>query len=287
MISRRIQMLVDYHVHPDYSLDAEGTIDEYCRRALAIGLDEICFTTHHDIFSSRRGIDMVAKVRRRLKKMNPNWLESYFDEIDRARKAYSESGLKVKIGVEVDYYPDLEDETRNDLSGYPFDYILGSVHCLDHICITHPKEYLKYFKDRTASELCEEYYFVLREAVRSGIFDVMAHLDIYRWYGTEYYGEEALSSYYGLADHILDLMVKNGIGLEINASAFRRGDNEPYPSIGLLKKGMQKGIKVFTVGSDCHRIIDLGRDIERALYVAQKLGIRVHTFSERKVKRTF
>jgi len=286
MISRGIQMLADYHVHPDYSLDAEGTIDEYCRRALAIGLDEICFTTHHDIYSPRRGIDMVVNVRRRLKSMNPNWLESYFDEIDRARKAYSESGLRVKAGIEVDYYTDLENEIRNDLSGYPFDYILGSVHCLDHICITNPKDYRKCFKDRTASELCEEYYSVLKEAVRSGIFDVMAHLDIYRWYGTEYYGKEALSSYYGLADPILDLMVKNGIGLEINASAFRRGDNEPYPRVGLLKKGMQKGIKVFTVGSDCHRIIDLGRDIKRALYVAQKLGIRVTTFSERKVERT-
>lgn len=282
-----IRMLVDYHIHPNYSLDAEGSINEYCRRALVIGLDEICFTTHHDINPGGRNEGIVARVKDKLVPMDSNWLESYFEEINRAKEAYSESGLRVKIGVEVDYYLDFEDEIRKNLSGYPFDYILGSVHCLDHTGITNRREYRQCFKDRTARELCEEYYSVLKEAVRSDIFDVMAHLDIYRWYGTEYYGKEAFSSGYGLAEPILELMAKNGIGLEINTAAFHRGDSEPYPSIRLLKKSMQKGVKIFTVGSDCHRVSDLGRDIERALGLANKFGFRIHTFFERKIERTF
>jgi len=40
--------LVDYHVHPDYSLDATGSVQEHCRRAVELGLAEICFTTHFD-----------------------------------------------------------------------------------------------------------------------------------------------------------------------------------------------------------------------------------------------
>ena len=48
---------VDYHVHPDYSLDATGTIDEYCDRALELGLKQICFTTHYDSDPFREKID--------------------------------------------------------------------------------------------------------------------------------------------------------------------------------------------------------------------------------------
>ena len=40
--------LPDYHVHPDFSFDAKGTIDEFCETAIKKGLTEICFTTHYD-----------------------------------------------------------------------------------------------------------------------------------------------------------------------------------------------------------------------------------------------
>ena len=40
--------LTDAHVHPDFSIDAKGTVTEYCDRALEIGLSEIIFATHVD-----------------------------------------------------------------------------------------------------------------------------------------------------------------------------------------------------------------------------------------------
>ena len=38
----------DYHVHPDFSIDAKGSLREYCDRAIELGLSEIIFTTHVD-----------------------------------------------------------------------------------------------------------------------------------------------------------------------------------------------------------------------------------------------
>ena len=38
----------DFHCHCDFSVDAVGSVDDYCRAALKRGLAEICFTTHYD-----------------------------------------------------------------------------------------------------------------------------------------------------------------------------------------------------------------------------------------------
>jgi histidinol phosphatase-like PHP family hydrolase len=40
--------VADYHCHCDYSVDAEGSVDEYCQAAIRRNLAEICFTTHFD-----------------------------------------------------------------------------------------------------------------------------------------------------------------------------------------------------------------------------------------------
>ena len=33
-----MSIISDFHVHPDYSIDAAGTVRQYCDRALEIGL---------------------------------------------------------------------------------------------------------------------------------------------------------------------------------------------------------------------------------------------------------
>ena len=54
-------------------------------------------------------------------------IEPYVDAVVEAR----ERGLPVKLGLEVDYVRGREDETRELLAPYPWDYLLGSVHFID------------------------------------------------------------------------------------------------------------------------------------------------------------
>ena len=42
-------MLMDYHIHSNYSADGEMTLSEACLRAIELGIDEIAFTDHIDI----------------------------------------------------------------------------------------------------------------------------------------------------------------------------------------------------------------------------------------------
>ena len=60
-------------------------------------------------------------------------------DIDRTWAAVIEArarGLPVKLGLEVDYVPGREDETRAILAPYPVDYLLGSVHFIDGLGVT-------------------------------------------------------------------------------------------------------------------------------------------------------
>jgi len=81
----------DYHVHPDYSIDASPVrIRDYCEKALDLKLTEICFTTHIELDPARRDIDnFVVFQGERLSVFNPAWLDGYFREIAEHKKSFA------------------------------------------------------------------------------------------------------------------------------------------------------------------------------------------------------
>lgn len=261
----------DYHVHPDYSLDATGTIDQYYQRALELGLKEICFTTHYDTDPVRKDVDPFMRIDGKIVPLTEGNVKRYIEDVRRANKIYRHKGLSVKVGLEVDYAPHIEKSLRKDLASFDLDYILGAVHCLDHIAISASKEAESYFRKKNIEELCREYYKVLRKAVQSGLFDAIAHLDIYRKYGLAFYGEEVLTAHRGLVEPVLQLMMENDVGMEINTALLRRGHKEFSPSLEILNLALNMNVKITAYGSDAHKVTHLGRDIKEAYLLVEKL----------------
>jgi histidinol-phosphatase (PHP family) len=266
-----INDLSDYHVHPDYSLDATGSIDQYCQKALKLGLRRICFTTHYDADPVRKDFDFLMKVEGKAVPLTPDLVNRYIDEIRKAEQKYSKSGLEVLAGLEVDYAPQIEEALRKDLVQFDLDYLLGAVHCLDHIAITSSAEAETYFKRKNVYEMCEEYYRTVTQAASSGLFQCIAHLDCYRKYGRSFYGDEILTAHRDYIQPALHALAKNNVGIEINTSARRQGQNDLYPSEEILELAKASGVKVTAIGSDAHKLDDLGKDIEEAYLLFTKL----------------
>lgn len=266
----RIDQFSDFHIHPDYSLDAKGSIDEYCQMALKIGLKRICFTTHYDTDPERKEIDYFFRVDGEIVPLTPQVVNRYLDDVKKAKKKYAPLGLEVLGGLEVDYAPHIEKNLRKELSNFELDYILGAVHCMDHIAITSHKEAEKYFKRKTVKELCKEYYQLITQAAESGLFDCIAHLDGYRKYGLDFYGEEIMTAHRDFIEPALSSLAKYNIGIEINTSAIRKGQKEFYPSKEILNLCKDFGIKIVALGSDAHKVEDLGKDLKEAFYLAQE-----------------
>ena len=84
-----------------------------------------------------------------------------------------------------------------------------------------------------------------------------------------------------MIEPILSRMAKQGMGLEINTSSYRRGLKEFHPTKEILRLAVQAGISVFTVGSDAHTLCELGDNIEAALLLLKEYNLNNHIFTQR------
>ncbi|MDK2820939.1 MAG: histidinol-phosphatase family [Clostridia bacterium] len=274
----------DYHVHPDYSIDAFPVkIRDYCHRALELGLGEICFTTHLELDPVRREIDNFVFFKGKKHSVHDlTWLDGYFSEIARAREEFEAAGLKVKAGIEVGYDRGLEKDIEKIVEEYPFDFVMGAIHCLNHIAISSMKESPRYFSSRSLAEIRNDYFTTLKEAVKTGLFDCIAHVDLYRRYGIKHCGPGILTIHRGAIEPVFKEMARKGMGLEVNTSSRRRGLKEFHPSPEIISLAAEAGIKIFTVGSDAHSLDDLGDHIQDALALLEDFNLCNHVFTRRR-----
>lgn len=269
-------MLIDYHVHPSYSIDSKGgSISDFCERAFKLGLIEICFTTHYDVDPQRREIDGFVNLDGERVSVNLSWMERYLKEIEEAQAAFGPQGLRVWSGLEVDYGSEFEMVIREGLSGFKFDYLLGAVHCLNHQALSLEPESEKYFTSRSARQVCEEYFSEVKKAIESGLFHAIAHLDFYKRFGVRYHGDQSLQAHQGLVEPILDLLAEKEVALELNALGYKDGFGEPYPGREILTEAKNRGVRLVTVGSDCHDLSRLGANLKEVMEIMDELGFEL------------
>ncbi|TFG32902.1 histidinol-phosphatase HisJ family protein [Candidatus Thorarchaeota archaeon] len=260
--------MLDYHIHPNYSLDAEGSIDDYCEQALKIGLSEIAFTTHLD--TDGEDDCFVVVKGKKVDVQSSYWFEDYEASIWKANEKYQERGLRILQGVEVDCYPGVEEKLPDRFFSTDFDIILGSVHLIDHIAISDGKRASKIMEKYTLEDLGREYFTTLLDCIDSGLFDILAHLDLYRRYGEKYYGSCINTLWESHISDIIQKMKKHKIGFEVNTSSWRKGMAEPMPSIQIIDALREGGITNVIIGSDAHTPSDVGTGIERAINLLVK-----------------
>jgi histidinol-phosphatase (PHP family) len=234
--------LVDYHVHSKYSIDGRSSIDDLCRRAVRLGLVEIGFSEHVEFEPEDSGFGFFDYQR-------------YSEALDQARSRYNE-GLRIRKGVEVDYNHEYEGKIREFLIGKDFDFVTAGVHYIDHIAFDLNKN-LK----MTPEKAVQKYYTKIRQAIDSGLFNVIAHFDLIRDYIP--LRPDTVSPTIEIIDAVLDEMVAKRVYLEINSR--RTADRDPYPSRSLIQRYLAKGGQLFSFGSDAHSTLQLGVGIMEAM----------------------
>ena len=275
-------LVIDFHVHCDFSVDAAGSVGDYAREALEAGLREICFTTHCDLDPDRRDHDGRVRVDGQITDVTSDWIGRYVDAVRDTAKAYGERGLTILCGLEVGYTRGLDKAIERAVGAFDFDYILGGVHTLEGVDIVSSTESEPYFARRSPRQVCEVYYRNLGEAIRSGLFDAIAHFDIYKRCGLDFYGEALNVAHRGLVEPLLEEMAARDLTLEVNSGGLRKGLRWPYPSPDILEAAPKAGIACVTVGSDAHSPEQVGTGIRRCLEVAREAGFdRVAVFRKR------
>lgn len=257
--------LADYHVHPDFSIDSVGSINEFCEAALKRSLAEICFTTHYDSNPQSDGEANIILIKGVRKPAVPENLAYYVEAVQKAHEKYYPAGLSVKTGVEIGWYPGCEEMVSGLKERFNFDFVLCGIHELNDVCFCCKEHYKKCFgRFETRDAMLETYFKEVIAAVRSGLFDVIAHLDYYKKYGLKYYGPELNEAYEPYIDEVFSALKDSGTALEVNTAALRKGISDYYPSVKIINAARRAGVEVTYLGSDAHAPNEIGYDFEAA-----------------------
>ena len=116
---------------------------------------------------------------------HPFWDEWAIDDIDQYVETVKQS--PIKVGIEGDYIVGAEERLDAMLGSRPFDYVVGSVHFLgDHSLDT--EEYTIWDGSQAPDDIWRRYFETLASAARSGLFDILAHPDLVKVWGTGHPG---------------------------------------------------------------------------------------------------
>jgi histidinol-phosphatase (PHP family) len=241
------------------------SVEPFVEAARAAGVDEIGFTEHVYYFRQTRSLWTVPYQTERC----VYDLEAYVDAIVQAR----ERGLPVKLGLEVDYVAGHEDETRELLSPYPWDYLLGSVHFIDGLGVDGEPRLLDAVG---VDEAWRRYFESLAAAARSGLFDSLSHPDL-----VKIFGQRAASFDYA---PVSDAIAESGVAVEVSTAGLRKPVGELYPHPAFLAACKERGVPV-TLGSDAHSPDVVGRDFDRARELLRSAGYDTVTVFEQRHAR--
>ncbi len=267
-------MFADYHVHTEFSDDSDYPMEETVKDAIRMGLEEICFTDHVDYGIKRDGDDPRGILRRPPERPGgPEGTElknvdypEYYRKIQELREKYS-GQITLKLGLEFGMERSTIPQYKSLYREYPFDFILLSVHQ-----IKGKELWTQDFqKGRTQAEYNRLYYEEILALVRQyHDYSVLGHLDLISRYDLA--GPYPFEKIRPVVTEILETVIADGKGIEVNTSSRRYGLKDLTPSRDILKLYRQLGGKILTIGSDSHDKGQLGAGIKETRLELQSLG---------------
>ena len=243
-------MRADYHVHTAFSDDSDYPMEQVVRDAIALGLEELCFTDHVDF----DGVGLPpADIAARNAEIEA--LKGQFPDIDISFGM--EFGMKDKAAYE-DAYSHVKD--------CHMDFVIGSVHIVNGVDAYYPE----YFQGRSREEAYLAYIEKDLECIRVSDFSVMGHYDFCAKHSP--YAERSMS--YSLAPQIFDEifreLISRGKAFEVNTSAWR---NDAPWGLDILRRYRELGGEYVTTGSDAHKPERVGNRLSEALDMIRAAGI--------------
>ena len=194
-------MINSYHTHVAYCKHAVGSVEDYVKKAIELGMEEIAITDHvpvPDCFYD----DEAFKAINRISKMNYNQINDYLSDLDAVKMKYKDK-IKIYTGFECEYYEKLipvlnelkdkvdffnfglhhfyyEDKLYNSFSSQSMDkdgiIAYGKLACeaLDSKlfkCFVHPDLFLSRYIDSPFDSLCEEITRnICKSAIRNNVY---------------------------------------------------------------------------------------------------------------------
>jgi histidinol-phosphatase (PHP family) len=245
---------LDYHMHSRFSEDGDDPMEAMCKRAIDLGIPEIGFSEHWDVGPYET---------------NPRFFkpEPWYAEVERLRGLFA-GKVVIRAGIEISEPHLYPQETAEVLQQAPFDFVIGSLHFVGRNFMFDGE----YFQTHNADEIYGGYFDELDWMVRTADLDILAHFDIPARTGIPVFSYEPLC-YEEKIRSVLKTCIERGLALEVNVSGLRKPSRNIMPDPLILEWYTEMGGQRLTLGSDAHRLPEVGLYLEKGLEVILAAGI--------------
>jgi histidinol-phosphatase (PHP family) len=257
-------VLTDYHLHlrpdgPGTAADeffTEANAGRYLEAAEEAGVREIGVSEH--IYRFRDALSLWR---------HPFWEEWATDDLG----AYCEfvRSTRLRLGIEADFVPGAEDRTAALLEAYDFDYVVGSVHFIGDLAVDHDG-YDAWAAQGDPDRIWRRYFETVAEAVRSGLFDILAHPDLVKNWGLARPAPERDPRHY--YEPAVEAIAQSDVAVEVSTAGLRKPVGEIYPSRALAEMCAEAGAR-FALSSDAHLPEHVGFRYDEAVEYLGRLGV--------------
>jgi histidinol-phosphatase (PHP family) len=257
-------VLTDFHLHlrPDEPGSAaadyftEENVGRYLESAEAVGVGEIGVSEH--VYRFRDALGLWR---------HPFWEEQATDDLG----AYCDfvRSTPLRLGIEADFVPGAEDRTAALLDAHAFDYVVGSVHFIGDVAVDHDG-FDAWAAEGDPERVWRRYFETVAEAVRSGLFDILAHPDLVKVWGSGRPSPERDPRFF--YEPAVEAIAESDIAVEVSTAGLRKPVGELYPSHALAEMCADAGAS-FALSSDAHVPEHVGFGYDSAVEFLDDLGV--------------
>lgn len=247
----------DYHTHTPLCRHAQGNPEAFVEQAIKLGMHQYGIADHAPMPPQQEPYDEW--------RMLTAELPAYFEWVSRARATAQRSKLNILCGLECDWVPDIAPWITQLRLLHQWDYLIGSVHYLPGNGSVDDSLYADKCLTHSTEEDWRQYWASIESMVRSGLFDIVGHIDLVKIWGRIPQGD--LTPYY---EPVLQALQESNMAVEINTAGWHKHCAEQYPSIPLLRELLKRHIPI-VINSDAHSPEHLSRGWENAVALLQQL----------------
>ena len=259
-------LINNYHTHTKYCGHAKGDVEDYVKEAVNLNMEELGISDHAPIPLNHGMTKEEWEENYCYENMDINTVDNLLKEIDNLKSKYN---IKLYKGCESEYLYNNDDwykELRSKL-----DYMILGIHFFNG-----EGRVLDTYKDINYKNV-DCYYECAKRAIETGLFDYLAHPDLYLF---DYKSINGKNEFDAKAKEIclklIDLCVKHDIYFEINTNGLKYSKDKNnrdlwlYPNIEffkVVKEYMDKNpnkLKLI-IGADAHEPKALGNDNVKAV----------------------
>lgn len=258
-------LISDTHLHSFFSSDSEASMEDMVLQGISLGLQTLCFTEHYDYDFpvTADGLDFQLDF------------DAYYSMFLKLKEKYA-SQITLLHGIELGVQKHAGTALINLYSkiGGRFDFIINSCHLVDGL---DPYDSI-FFETYTPAEGLRRYFEnILDNLTVYPYFQTAGHLDYVSRYMPAPRPEFHYKDYADILDAILQYLIDNEKGLEVNTAGLKHGLLWPNPHMEILKRYRALGGEIITIGSDAHRPEDMAYAFDQLPAILSEAGFRYYT----------